>query len=61
MREDLRQETKVSMSQSVCWPASWNQGNGGWYLGRFVYGLRFGYFDATGKRVEPIEDPFELN
>lgn len=33
--------------------------DGIWAVSFIDYDL--GYFDATGKRVESIEDPFELN
>jgi len=33
--------------------------DGIWVVSFMDYDL--GYFDVTGKRVEPIEDPFELN
>lgn len=52
---------KVSMSRAFAGqPVGIKEMEDGiWVVSFMDYDL--GYFDATGKRVEPIEDPFELN
>lgn len=52
---------KVSMSRAFAGqPVGIKEMDDGiWVVSFMDYDL--GYFDATGKRVEPIEDPFELN
>jgi putative transposase len=52
---------KVSMSRAFAGqPVGIKEMDDGiWVVSFMDYYL--GYFDVTGKRVEPIEDPFELN